>query len=742
MKLIGGRRNYGELRKCEFHIHTPASHDYELIPGGDYSELEVSKIILFAYEIGYFNVEQKEQMLNANGSGDINRADFLTHLAEKGYSSYKEYLSYKLIAHKLYESDIEIAVISDHNTISGYRKLDFAVKEYFLERIKGKEKKQNIVKLILGVEISCSEKIHLIGIFDEAKYETVQNLINNHIPSQESGTYETSLSMIEKISEIGGIAYIAHINTADLKNTTGLYKETLFNDDRLNVIGLTVKEKEKQLLVLRSNGAIRPEDKFCFVYEGDSHQIDQIGKKNTWIKMSKAGFDSLKKAFYNNKLCVFIEKPNVTDKYIQGILIKPGKYGYLKGKNEENTFIVDFSNDLNCIIGGRGTGKSTILNILEIIFTLETFSYETLKFICKNEFVLVNFIFLDKEYLIRFIPQVKKNKVFEDEDFFEDKAFKSSDFMSGHFVLEHHWIELYVVDKGLGEVRTIEIKDASEKLSILEKVYRKSYSINNIVNQINNNKTGEFIKEVVFNGFPFQEKEDFLKTLRKLPSTSTRTFLSKELTRINTALIKREQSIDTKFSEFNRLYNKQFQVVYSPKIKKDKFYINILLFYINRKQFLSRYNITWGDVERFILSVTSKIGFIRFLNLLVNNRFKEIESYESIIDYSNKHGATLGSVESERKNVDKGDLIHVYREIRDKILSDKKSVILCMENYFEAVDDFSLLFNVNSKENVKTIASNMKDISELSLGQKVVTILTFIFEYGKFFNDNTRSTRR
>nr|WP_239710878.1 hypothetical protein [Paenibacillus sp. 19GGS1-52] len=31
----------------------------------------------------------------------------------------------------------------------------------------------------------------------------------------------------------------------------------------------------------------------------------------------------------------------------------------------------------------------------------------------------------------------------------------------------------------------------------------------------------------------------------------------------------------------------------------------------------------------------------------------------------------------------------------------------------------------------------MKDISELSLGQKVVTILTFIFEYGKFFNDST-----
>ncbi|MGV2948140.1 hypothetical protein, partial [Acinetobacter sp. AGC35] len=101
--------------------------------------------------------------------------------------------------------------------ISGFKKLEFAVSGYFIERIKGKEKQQNAIKLILGVEISCSEKIHLVGIFDESNHTAVQYLIDNHVPSQVNGTYETSLSMIDKISEIGGIPYIAHINTADLK---------------------------------------------------------------------------------------------------------------------------------------------------------------------------------------------------------------------------------------------------------------------------------------------------------------------------------------------------------------------------------------------------------------------------------------------------------------------------------------------------------------------------------------------
>ncbi|GJM72684.1 hypothetical protein HMSSN036_49000 [Paenibacillus macerans] len=165
-----------------------------------------------------------------------------------------------------------------------------------MERLKGTAQKMDMIKLLLGIEITCSEKIHLVGIFDENLFDTVDDLIKNHIPSQEMGTYETSLSMIDKITNLGGIAYIAHINTADLRNTTGLYKQTLFNNKNLNVIGLTSLEIERQLAILKSHGADSPQEKFCFIYEGDSHQIDEIGKKNTWIKMSKVGFNSFEKS--------------------------------------------------------------------------------------------------------------------------------------------------------------------------------------------------------------------------------------------------------------------------------------------------------------------------------------------------------------------------------------------------------------------------------------------------------------
>jgi len=48
----------------------------------------------------------------------------------------------------------------------------------------------------------------------------------------------------------------------------------------------------------------------------------------------------------------------------------------LRGKNEAaDTFVVDFSKDLNCIIGGRGTGKSTLLNIIDTIFSRTSPNY-------------------------------------------------------------------------------------------------------------------------------------------------------------------------------------------------------------------------------------------------------------------------------------------------------------------------------------------------------------------------------
>ncbi|GJM72682.1 hypothetical protein HMSSN036_48980 [Paenibacillus macerans] len=121
------------------------------------------------------------------------------------------------------------------------------------------------------------------------------------------------------------------------------------------------------------------------------------------------------------------------------------------------------------------------------------------------------------------------------------KAFIKDGKKTGNYILQSHWVELYKVEQTRSGLKFILIDNPPEVSSILDSVYRKNYSINNIINQINNRMTGDFIKEVVFNGFPFIKKDQFLRNLRNLPLTRTRTFLSKELSLINDALDERKK---------------------------------------------------------------------------------------------------------------------------------------------------------------------------------------------------------
>lgn len=733
--LTESRQNYGDLKKCEFHIHTPASHDYRLIANKSYKQLTEKEIVEIAYEHGMFSIELRDFMMTELALGKYEGAEYHHSIRKTPFNSFKEYLSYQLIAYTLYENDIEVAVITDHNTIEGYKKLLFALNEYFRRKIKYSNEGKSQIKLLLGIEISCSEQIHLVGIFEECMFKQVEKLIDEHIPSKESGTYETSLSMIDKIEKIGGISYIAHINSSNLRNTTSLYKKTLFNHFALNVIGLTSSDKENQLRIIRSYGITKQLDKFCFIYEGDSHQINEIGKKNTWIKMSIASFGSLKKAFINHKLSVFIDKPTSTNKFIKGLLIDSGKHGYLKKKNGDEPFVIDFSSDLNCIIGGRGTGKSTILNVLEVVFTLEANSKSVLKFISRNDLIIIHFVYLDKEYLLKFIPQLKKDHIYSDYKPFEETAIIEED--SERIVLNHHWIELYEINKIGESVNFKNIDDVDGKVEVLNGVYRKSYSINNIVEQINKGKIGEFVKEVVFNGLPFKERDTFLRTFEKLSKTRMRTFLEAELPLINKSMDTRKDNIEASLKEFNSIHENHFNIVYSPKLNNSLKYIDILVGDFNNRQFLSGYRMTWGGIERFLVDVSSKMDFMKFLTLLFQNKFREIERQVSVLSYQVDSNLTFSDVDQNRKHIEQKDITDIYRKIRDKLLYDRDRLIKCFQHYFEVVDDFSILFNTSSKEIVTTIAPIMKDINEISLGQKVVAILTFIFEYGKHFNDNT-----
>lgn len=413
-----------------------------------------------------------------------------------------------LIAHKLYSENIQLVVITDHNTIGGYDKLKFALNEYFKTRIKSSATYRKSIFLLLGLEISCSDKNHVVGIFDESSISEVQKLVNNHIYSTVDGTIDTSLTIIKKIQKIGGIGYIAHINSSDFLGT-GLYKKELFATSHL--LGFTSLNNidnlfEKKILQYSNK---RKED-FCIIYEGDSHYLEDIGIRNTWIKINELSFNSFRKALTDYKFSIYTEKPQVTDKFIKNIHVKPSDKGFLGNISiGDNGFYVDFSKDLNCIIGGRGTGKSTLLNLIDTIFSRTSANQQQLKFLAEHRVIEIEFTYNNDDYMLKFISQLDPHKEYYTSEFFLEKAFKEERNDMHKLILADHWIDLYKISgEQIGPVT------GYLKNDILNNVFRQSYSINNIVHRIEKGEIGDFVKEVIFDGIRFDEIDSFLMELR------------------------------------------------------------------------------------------------------------------------------------------------------------------------------------------------------------------------------------
>ncbi|MCU0286684.1 MAG: AAA family ATPase, partial [Acidobacteria bacterium] len=87
-------------------------------------------------------------------------------------------------------------------------------------------------------------------------------------------------------------------------------------------------------------------------------EANVLGNRFTWIKMSRPSIESLRQAFLdpNSRICLETEPPTSDHTYISYISIKGTK------------FLADqtiyFSPHLNCIIGGRGSGKSMLFESL------------------------------------------------------------------------------------------------------------------------------------------------------------------------------------------------------------------------------------------------------------------------------------------------------------------------------------------------------------------------------------------
>jgi len=255
------------------------------------------------------------------------------------------------------EENIKVIGIADHGNVDGVD----AVRD--LMSVNG-------IVVFPGFEISSSEKAHFVCLFAE---DTTTDNLNRYLGNlelldPEKGVRPSKLSaeqLLQKVDELDGVVYAAHCTGANgvLKiRLNHVWKNPLLKAAQIPGTLEDLKGVDDDFyrkVLLNKNADYKRERPVAILNARDVATPETLRDPmaSCLIKMTKPCFASFKQAFLDPESRVRLNS-DVPEKYYSRIERVKFTGGYLDGLN------VEFSEHLNAVIGGRGTGKSTLLESL------------------------------------------------------------------------------------------------------------------------------------------------------------------------------------------------------------------------------------------------------------------------------------------------------------------------------------------------------------------------------------------
>ncbi len=318
--------------------------------------------------------ETKKYKLFVNGSKWL-KADFHLHTKadkEFQYTDAENDFINNYVA-KLKEQDIIIGVITNHNK--------FAKDEFI--NLRKKAQKEEIL-LLPGVELSVNDGangIHTLVVFSTQWLENGNDYISPFISSMFTGKAENEyqqengrsdkniLQVIEELEKVNRDYFLVF---AHVEQRSGLWKAmdggklSDFSQKRYT----TVRQRTLGFQKVRTHDQRSKvkgwlKDWYPAEVEGsDCKSIDAIGCKNgeTWLKIGDFSFEAVKFALTDHPNRVRANQPKkYQHSYIKSITFDGG---ILDGQQ------INFSPELNSLIGIRGSGKSSILEAIRYLLNI------------------------------------------------------------------------------------------------------------------------------------------------------------------------------------------------------------------------------------------------------------------------------------------------------------------------------------------------------------------------------------
>ncbi len=293
----------------------------------------------------------------------VNSSDYIKHRGQQPTLSEDDY-NQQLLNASL-EMRIKVIGLADHGSMNGFEK----IRDLFA---------QHGIVVLPGFEVASSEKIHFVCLFDES---ASTDLIKMHlgalgvdINQPEAPVQKSATDIINYVNDKGGFIFAAHCTNDDgvLKqrmNHVWQHKGLLAAQIPGSIDDLKGVESDfYRKVFLNKNDDYRREREMAAINAADVAKPGEIKANGAscLIKMTKPCFTSFKQAFLDagSRVRLNSDKPENYASAIEHIRFVGG---YLDGMD------IELSAHLNAVIGGRGTGKSTLLECIRYAFDLEPF---------------------------------------------------------------------------------------------------------------------------------------------------------------------------------------------------------------------------------------------------------------------------------------------------------------------------------------------------------------------------------
>ena len=256
------------------------------------------------------------------------------------------------------DADLDAAAITDHNTAEGIAELQDATAGL-----------DDAPVLFPGVEVTASDGVHLLLLMDPScSHQHIDDLLTRvEIPVEQRGhqTARSSLGVEQIPERCGDDALIvgAHVNGPDgLLGLEGQQRLAVLRNRNLAAVEVNPDKEIDDSWLDGSIPEIRRE--FSRVWCSDGHSMAALGRRFTWVKMTRPDLEGLRLALLDGPdslMPAVREAPDNPNSHaalaIERIVVHKARF-----IGRQSPVTVTFNPWLNAMIGGRGTGKSTLID--------------------------------------------------------------------------------------------------------------------------------------------------------------------------------------------------------------------------------------------------------------------------------------------------------------------------------------------------------------------------------------------